>query len=442
MYQPAAEFTATENSAPRILYSSEGRSAIAAQFGAAHYSYRFAEQKFVELLSKMGHAPERIDLPPFYGPCSLAALARPAGGLTIHLIFRSTENIRTIAGCYNIACFAWEFDVLKTDTLPFEHPFANQKRMLDACEEVWAPSTYSAKVLRMHGVANVRRVPAPQDPQRGIATPADKSRCLRAVRALAAAHLKISNMIRFDSRSAVTSLTASSAINEAMEANQLFLTIFNPHDKRKNLQELLLGFMTVLVQYPHAALLVKLVIPERAQVNNVLVSDIAPRFERPISIESDRILFVCDYLAQEQLSALYDIADFYVCASVAEGQNLPLIEAMAHGLVPVSTVNTAMLDYLSDQNCIEIRTRKFSGFERRTAADVTQRPYAVEFCSQTDIGRALLRACSLSATEVQGLQRNAQQTVREVFSSGAVGGIVGKRIEAISRALQRADMPN
>src|SRR5205085_9670701 len=79
----------------------------------------------------------------------------------IHLIFRSPENIRTIIGCYNICCFAWEFDVLKTDTLPFEHPFRNQKRMLEYCQEIWVPCTYSLEVLSESGLKNLHYVPAP-----------------------------------------------------------------------------------------------------------------------------------------------------------------------------------------------------------------------------------------------------------------------------------------
>jgi glycosyltransferase involved in cell wall biosynthesis len=417
----------------RILYSSEGRSSLSAQLGAAHYSYRFAEGNFIHLLKALGYAPEPVDLPPYYGPHSWAATDRP-GASPIHLIFRSPENIRTIAGCYNIAWFAWEFDVLKTDTLPFEHPFANQKRMLEACQEVWAPCDYTADILKAHGIVNTHRVPAPWDPPTD--PPADTQNLARlaALRGVAAVQLKISNLVRYDTHSAVTSLTDSPAVKEAMAAEKLFVTVLNPHDKRKNLQELLLGFVSALAHHPEAALLVKLVLPPRPRANEVLLADIMPRFERPISLHCDRILFVCDFLSAEQMSALYGIANFYLCASVAEGQNLPLIEAMGHGTVPISTINTAMLDYLCDDNCIRIRTRRFSAFERRTGADVARRPYGVEFSSQTDIGRAVLRACALARGEVETLRQRALESVIGVFSTRAVGALVRQRIEAIQAA--------
>jgi glycosyltransferase involved in cell wall biosynthesis len=429
---PGAVVTANSTDCP-ILISSEARLPLPAQLGAAHYSYRLTEGKFVRLLQTMGYRPEPVPLPPFHG------LRRPANGnvpgrAPIHLIFRSTENIRLIAGCYNISCFAWEFDVLKNDTLSFEHPFANQRRMLNACDEVWVASGHAAAVLQAHGVANVHRVPAPEDPQPRLVAPEQRPASLAKLRGTAAVQLKISNMVRFETRGAVVSLVGNPEIANAMAARKLFLAVLNPHDKRKNLHELLLGFAIAAASHPDAALLVKLVLPPRAQANAVLLSDILPRFERPISLRCDRILFLPAFLSDEQLSALYDIADFYLCASVAEGQNLPVIEAMAHGVVPVSAIHTAMLDYLNDDNCVAIRTRKFAAFERRTAADLVHRPYAVEFCSQTDIGRAVLRACTLPRARVEAMRRRALRTVHDAFSTPAVSALVRERFAAIHAA--------
>src|SRR5207244_3930618 len=86
----------------RILYSSEAHSSLPTQLGAAHYSYRLAEGKFIRLLQAMGFRPEPVPLPPFYGPQRHGASGGAHGMAPIHLIFRSTENIRPIAGCYNI----------------------------------------------------------------------------------------------------------------------------------------------------------------------------------------------------------------------------------------------------------------------------------------------------------------------------------------------------
>ena len=58
-------------SPPQILYSSEGSRSVAEQMGAAHYSYRFTEAKFIGLLTKMGFAPRHVEIPPYYGTNSL-----------------------------------------------------------------------------------------------------------------------------------------------------------------------------------------------------------------------------------------------------------------------------------------------------------------------------------------------------------------------------------
>jgi glycosyltransferase involved in cell wall biosynthesis len=184
--------------------------------------------------------------------------------------------------------------------------------------------------------------------------------------------------------------------------------------------------------HPEAVLLVKLVVSKKnSNMSISAIEDVTARFERPISLESTRIFFLFDYLSDEQMRALYAISDFYLCTSVAEGQNLPIIEAMAEGVLPVSTINTAMLDYLSSDNCVEIKTRKFSAFERETGADVARRSYAVAFCSQTDIGRALLRACRLPRAELDKLRLNAQRTVSQKFSLETVSALVSRRIEMI-----------
>src|ERR1700752_3837413 len=103
----------------RIVYSSE--TTDRQKLGFTHYSYGFACHKFMTSFRVLGYEPERLELPAFYGVRGLPEKS----GLDIHLIFRSTENIQPISNCYNICCFAWEFEVLKTETRAFEHPFAN-----------------------------------------------------------------------------------------------------------------------------------------------------------------------------------------------------------------------------------------------------------------------------------------------------------------------------
>src|SRR6516165_3190336 len=119
------------NKTSRLVYSSEKRKDIRLQLGSAHYSYRFVEERFLTLLKRMGLAPRLIESPEslkhilaFEGQ-DLAAPDK-----LVHLIFRSSDNIRLVYGARNICHFAWEFDVLNNDGLPHEPITQNQLHML------------------------------------------------------------------------------------------------------------------------------------------------------------------------------------------------------------------------------------------------------------------------------------------------------------------------
>jgi len=405
-----------------IVYSTE--TTDRAKLGFTHYSYGFVSHKFLDAFHLMGYHPKRVEFPAYYG-------GRGLPGVKIHIIFRSTENIQTIVGCYNICCFAWEFEVLKTEERPFENPFANQKRMLEACQEIWVACDYTKHVLEKSGLQNVHRIPAPITPPE-VRKNVSREDLLLSLWKIESVLLKVSNIVP-PTADHVMPLIFRDCVIQAINDNCLFLTILNPHDKRKNMQEMIFGFINALQQRPNAVLIIKLVLAEQ-MVPLAKVLDVVLRhyFDGEVTIACDRIVVISGYLADEELATLYRLADFYLCASVAEGQNLPLIEAMSYGVIPVSTVHTAMADYLTEDNRIPIVTRPFSNYRREMAADITGRAYSVEFSSQTDVGRALLRACALTPAERLRMQKNARDTVTRQFSPRVVADKIRDRFAAIT----------
>ena len=321
---------------------------------------------------------------------------------------------------------------MKTQTERFEHPFSNQKRMLEACQEIWVPCTFSQRILSMFGIKNVHCIPAP------IEMPVNKNTqklplffSLWKVQSVYAKFRHIPEQPTF-SRHETLSLTERNCVIEAINANQLFLTLLNPHDERKNLQETIFGFLTLLQKYPHAVLIVKLVTAEE----HVPLPEILDRvffqfFDTGISVLCERIVLISGYISDDELAGLYRIADFYLCASTAEGQNLPLLEAMSYGVVPVSVVHTAMADYLTDDNCIPITSRAFA-YTRRQAAELTRKHYTIQFSTQTDVGRALVRACETPEAKLCQMRQNARNTVAERFSPTVVAKLIGDRLAAIT----------
>ncbi len=128
------------------------------------------------------------------------------------------------------------------------------------------------------------------------------------------------------------------------------------------------------------------------------------------------------------MEALYSLADFYLSASYCEGLNMPLLEAMAFGVVPVATRVTAMTDYLTPENAVEISTARYGGFFPGMAGDVARRPYEIDVATRGDVARAIATARSLGSAEVSQLGSAARRTVAELYSFEAIGRRVRERL--------------
>src|SRR5579863_752569 len=185
-----------------IFYSSANDLDLDKALGARHYSYRFAESHFLAMLEARGIPVRHLVMPEYYG--QRAALAAEVEGLaatSAHLIFRSTQEIRLLKCAYNIACFAWEFDVLKDYTLIEGHPFLNQKRMLGICDEIWVPSQYTREVLLAHGLHNVHCIPAPiRLPAR---RPTERDEALAQLASLTVCPLLVNTLLSPESNSSI-----------------------------------------------------------------------------------------------------------------------------------------------------------------------------------------------------------------------------------------------
>jgi glycosyltransferase involved in cell wall biosynthesis len=429
---------ASQSRVYRIVCSSEQRDDIADQLGIRHYSYGFVERKFTSMLETMGFTPERIELPAYYGGRGLQETEASAELSAIHLMFRSPENLQPIRDCYNVACFAWEFEILKSQTMPFEHPFLNQTRMLGLCQEIWVPARFTRELLLKYGFTNVHYMPAPievSNEEEGCGARIARLRSLVRVSSLPLRLTTMPHWIGMEDpfNSEIESLADRACLSQAINSNRLFLAVFNPHDRRKNAQELILGFMTILDEFPDAALLIKLILPRKWAGAEQIPTYLRGMFDQATTIRCNRIVLTSQFLTEAEMSAIYGAANFYLCTSVAEGQNLPLLEAMAHGVVPVTPDHTAMTDYISDHNSIIVPTRRIASYRPELAADVAAKPYSVDFASQTDIGRALRRACLMPPSQREALSKNARDTVARLFSPATVGALLRDRLAAISR---------
>jgi glycosyltransferase involved in cell wall biosynthesis len=405
---------------------------IAGLLGAPHYSYHFAARRFRDMLTRAGAAPVDLRMPEYYA--TRAALPPGDEGSAVHLMFRSTEQLRLLKPAANICCFAWEFPVLKTDTLPGEHPFANQHAMLSLCDEVWTPSAYACGVLRAHGIDNAHRIPAPVPlPQGGRI---GRAAALSALGRLDAVTLNIHFAWPDDhqDRQAATTATTLGAWLAAHSRPKrkplVFLSVLNPEDFRKNLDAMLRGFHHLRQQYGQALLIVK-VLTARSRFSlaqaagGVIRNKLAPG----TVLRDDGIAIVNDYLSDTEMTALYSLADFYLCASLAEGQNLPLLEAMAHGTVAVTTRTTAMQDYITEANAFIIATRMVANDNVHLAATLARRPFAVAQCGARDVYAGLVAAAAASPALRAARARDGIETLRELYAENAIWPLLKARLQ-------------
>jgi glycosyltransferase involved in cell wall biosynthesis len=123
----------------------------------------------------------------------------------------------------------------------------------------------------------------------------------------------------------------------------VYVSIFSPRDGRKNWQDLLTGFTSALRDCPDATLIVKLITKERANIDSVL------EFYRGMGLNHHcKVVFVTDYLPEEQMLNIVRAAAYYLTTTRAEGNCLPLMNYLAAARPGISPCHTAISDYFAE----------------------------------------------------------------------------------------------
>ena len=397
---------------------------LARRIGASDYSYGFAMRGFAEALTQIGLPCTEIRQPEGIADIRL----RSTAACNIHLGFYPPEGLRLLKGAYNIACVAWEFDRLR---LPAEvvdpHAFADQARMLALPDALWVPSRHGAAAIARSVATPIHTVPSPvaaslRDGARAGPPQPDRQRALAAtldavswqplaiLPRLQAAMNRTADLHRHGLSHILATLPG-----DAPPA--IFLTVLNVHDYRKQIRPMLLGFAEFGQSHPNALLLVKSSTPARGEqpiASLLLAEQIFDVGSRSRPIVNDRIWITDDVLTREELGRLYDIAGFYLCTAHAEGQNLPLLEAMGRGVVPVSVDHTAMADYIRPDNAIPIRSVR-RPFDMRLSRRYGLYGLETNFVETADVRAALAAAVAQSPADYAARALAAHATVRDDY---------------------------
>lgn len=409
--------------APEMAFSDP--SLHPAKLGKANYSYGLSCRGFLRGFEARGTVIAQTAHPE-YVPAPAVGAER-----LFHVAFGPPGAARIMKGAYNVIHFAWEFPRIPTAAEELDvHPFRQFHRMIDAFDEIWTPSRFAVEVIAPLVHKPVRWAPSP------IAAPARQPRQSGDAGATAWLARRLDDMSwvplsifprlqpNFDSFARDRARTTPEVLRDlpASGTPKIFLTVVNPHDKRKQLKPLLDAFTEYALRDPDAVLLVKTSSPDdtNESINRRIFSHQLSSGEELVHpYVSDRIWFCNQALSDGQMTRLYNLASFYICTSFCEGQNLPLLEAMARGCVPVSVDHTAMADYITPGNAVVISSQP------APASRDMRRVYGMygfdtNVVQAPDVTRALEEACALTAEAYLAKSKAAWETVVRLYDEDIV----------------------
>lgn len=368
----------------------------ALRYGQAHYSWMLIAHLYEQALAALSYPAQEIVRPEIYqSPLSAATLHLSRSD--IHLAVKPIEELRRLKFTRNFFVCGWEFPEFSTTSFE-SNPFFNQIQTLGGADAVLCWSDYTRDNLKGYGLKNVFTLPPP------LAGAGDLDDGVPAVECLT-----------LDTHCPPGSepLIDLSAFLAAHTRSTRFLSVLNPWDYRKELPRMMSEFVQAARETPDICLVVKLVVDNQGttlrNINEIL------RAVYGLELRADNVAFVGAALPDADLRRLMKQAHFYLCTSSVEGLNLPLIEAMFEGLVPVAPWNSAMGTYLDARCSLGIDTERRS-HERRTHALHDHLPTSIFPPRSGAVQAAISRAARLPGRDRLRLRQQARTRAREQFS--------------------------
>ena len=423
----------------------ESAAGLGTSLGVKNYSYAFIVKGYREALDQLGLPYEMINRPEFVPDIRQRSRAR----VNLHLGFYPPDAPRMLKGAHNVMVVAWEFERLQ---LPHEimspHAFSDPARMLALSDEVWCLSEYATEAIRRSAqLGAVSTVPTPVlsgvlDQARAAPPPMEQVMRLAArLEHVAWWPLAVAGTMQLElyregrRRRSPLRTVLLERLEDAPPV--VFVAVLNVFDARKQVRPMLEAFVQLTLQHPNCFLLLKVSFPdyktgdpnEALFLHQVVESEnIAP------FLVSDRVWITPDVLSRDDLNALYDMGAFYVSTSHGEGQNLPLLEAMGRGVVPVSVDNTAMRDYISAENAVVIPSA-LRPFTPRLSERYGLRDVSTYFVSPRDVLAAFRTAFGLDQASYAARSAAALAAVKQKFGMEPLRQAVERAVAAASARL-------
>ncbi len=352
-------------------------------------------------------------------------------GWTHHVSFSPPDFLRLVPDTSNILAFAWEFDRLPE--LSLEQRAAGEmsyRGWLELAHGIWTPSRYACQILQSEGIGEVQCVPAPIDTDfwssddEGVGSIGDEDHALLGV---LCQRLQIRGG-PFILEPEECQIPLTSILRER-NPRLTFLYVANPNDCRKNLENTIQAFQAFHEQFPDSLLILKLTTQQ--SYREVRQVSFRRDMSQTMKFDSRGIYCVTESLSLRAFKKLMQACDNYLSPSRAEGQNLPLLEAMSLQRLVLSPDHTAMSDYIDRGNAIVLESR---------LAEVDQRTHhSSQFwglkwyeVDSRAIYDGLLTAARLDDMKLNALTSNASATAADGYSNAAVARMTDRLLGCAS----------
>jgi glycosyltransferase involved in cell wall biosynthesis len=370
-------------------------------WGYAHYSYGFAMESFAGVATKEDNVCGYFSYPFSIGSAKTQMRQHKD---PVSISFLPPDVALLIPRHKNICVFAWEFDRLpvKSDGNNgiFKKDYASTLKKFD---HVITLSSYSQAALQTYGIDSFV-LPSAVSPKA-----IDSGESIDGLPCYTLS--TVSDYYKDHDPELLANLLDKS------DHKERFLYILNPHDIRKNFGNLVTAFVKFRQEHPDAILLLKMT----AQGDLGKLQTTAFRREFPSFPETtfENVYFIPQKLSDSKLQMLIDSCQNYVSPSRAEGQNLPLCEAMVSGRVCITPDHTSMSDYVTNDSAIILEsntwmidesTHKYKDFWGFSWFNV----------GEQTILDALIKAVSLTEEEKATITNKAKKNVEDFCSPESV----------------------
>lgn len=421
------------------VHSAFTEHSVAGALGDAEYSYWFVRRAFEPLLAEFGVVVPVSD--PAREVPMIAASAAAHGEDVTFLSFEPPHKIVPGLPARTIPVFAWEFDTIPDEAWDGE-PRNDWRGVLRACGSAITHSTAAAEAVRraLGAGYDIAVIPAPVH-----ATYCDEAAGARAVQP--AMFVPLSAAVLDSERISLGRFAAARLHGEGTAAlgaladmlrrpglprqavgleGVVYTAVLNPFDGRKNVTDLIAGFVIAFREVPGATLVIKATYHDAVRGLRMMLADLAKlgRFRC-------RVVIVQGLLPDAEYRALIRATSYVVNTATNEGQCLPLMEFMSAARPAIAPDHTAMRDYLDADNAFVLPSAPQPTHwphDRRSALRTLR--HRIDFAALVGAFRESYAVARRDAGRYAAMSAAAEAAQRRFCGTGTVRARVARALSA------------